>query len=264
LAATPSRRRRQEMSDPTVVVLEDPDAVARAAAERVAQLARDTVTRRARFAVALSGGSTPRRLYQVLAEAPFRSALPWQDIDVFWGDERCVPPDHPDSNFRMTREALLDHVPIPPDGVHRVAAEMPDPVAAAAAYEAEVARVLGGVPGGPPPAFDLVLLGLGPDGHTASLFPRTTALAERRQWVVANWVPHLAAHRITLTLPVLNRAATLLFLATGADKAAILRAVLEGPLEPERLPAQAVRPESGAPVWLVDRAAAASLSRAFV
>jgi 6-phosphogluconolactonase len=164
----------------------------------------------------------------------------------------------------MTREALLDHVPIPPERVHRVAAEMADPAAAAAAYEAEIARVLGGVPGGPPQAFDLVLLGLGADGHTASLFPHTAAVAERRRWVVANWVPRLAAHRITLTLPVLNRAATVLFLATGTDKAAILRAVLEGPLEPERLPAQAVRPESGAPVWLIDRPAVASLSAAFV
>jgi len=171
-----------------------------------------------------------------------------------------VPPTHQDSNYRMAKEALLDHVPIPAERVHRIPAERPDVAAAAADYEAELARVLGGTPGGPPPALDLILLGMGPDGHTASLFPGTAALAEQRRWVVANWVPKFNANRITLTYAVLNRGAHVLFLATGADKADVLREVLEGPDDRQRLPSQGIRPEAGGPAWLIDRAAAARLT----
>lgn len=242
------------------MVVEGPEAVARAAAERLVGLAREAVAARGRFTLALSGGSTPRTLFGFLAKAPFRDQVDWRRLEVFWGDERCVPPTHADSNYRMARETLLDAVPIPGDHVHRILAETEDHAAAAAAYEAEIARALGATPGAAPPAFDLVLLGMGPDGHTASLFPGTAALAERERWVVANWVPKFAAHRITLTWPILNRAAHVLFLVAGADKAPVLREVLEGPPDLERLPSQGIQPQTGRLVWLVDRAAAARLT----
>ena len=248
------------MSERQVVVVEGAQDVAREAAERLTVLARDAVGARGRFTVALSGGSTPRALFQLLAREPYRSAIDWERVEVFWGDERCVPPTHADSNYRMAREALLDPVATPGARVHRLAAESDDREAAAAAYATEIARVLGGDPGGAAPAFDLVLLGMGPDGHTASLFPGTAALAERRRWVVANWVQKFGTYRITMTWAVLNRAAHVLFLVAGADKAATLRDVLEGPFDLDRLPSQGVRPEAGRVVWLVDRAAAAQLT----
>lgn len=250
------------MSDRQVVVVDDAAAVARAAAERVSALAGEAVAARGRFALALSGGSTPRALFQLLAQEPFRSRIDWDRIEVFWGDERCVAPTHADSNYRMAREALLDQVAVPATQVHRMAGEADDPAAAAAAYESEIAGVLGGTPGGVPPSFDLVLLGMGPDGHTASLFPGTTALAEQRRWVVANWVAKFSTYRITLTWPILNRAAAVLFLVAGADKAPVLREILEGPPDLTRLPSQGIRPEPGRLVWLVDRAAAAQLQPA--
>jgi 6-phosphogluconolactonase len=243
-----------------VRVVEDLAAVAHAVAERWVALARETSAVRGRFTVALSGGSTPRALFQLLAREPFRSRIAWDRVELFWGDERCVPPDHADSNYRMAREHLLDAVPVPPVRVHRIEAERPDHPAVAAAYQAEIARVLGGTPGGPPPAFDLILLGMGPDGHTASLFPGTAALVETKQWVVANHVPKFEADRITLTYPILNRGAHVVFMAAGADKTAVLREVLEGPPDLTRLPSQGVRPEAGGPLWLVDRAAAAQLT----
>jgi 6-phosphogluconolactonase len=248
------------MSKRMVLVVDDAAAVARGGAERFTSLARDAITARGRFAVALSGGSTPKALFQLLAREPFRSAVTWDRVELFWGDERCVPPDHADSNYRMTRESLLDAVPIPAARIHRIEAEQDDHAAVAAAYEAEIVKILGGTAGGTPPAFDLVFLGMGPDGHTASLFPGTTALGERRRWVVANHVPKFKADRITLTYPILNRAARVVFLAAGADKAAVLHEVLEGPPALERLPSQGIRPEVGDLVWLVDRAAAAQLT----
>jgi 6-phosphogluconolactonase len=247
------------MTNREIVVLENGEAVARAAAERIVALARAAAGAGRAFSIALSGGSTPRTLFTLLAREPFRPAIAWDAVEVFWGDERCVPPTHADSNYRMAKETLLDAVPIPPERVHRMAGDTGDHAAAAAAYEAEIARVLGGTPGGSPPTFDVVLLGMGPDGHTASLFPYTTALGERRRWVVANHVPKFGADRITLTWPILNRAAHVFFLVAGADKTAVLREVLEGPLEVERLPSQGIRPEAGRLVWLCDRAAAAGL-----
>ena len=248
------------MSDRQVRVVDDLPAVARAAAERFVALGREAANARGGFTVALSGGSTPRALFRLLAAEPLRSQVAWDRVELFWGDERCVPPDHADSNYRMTRENLLDAVPVPPAHVHRIEAERPDHAAVAAAYEAEIARVLGGTPGGTPPAFDLVLLGMGPDGHTASLFPGTTALGERRRWVVANHVPKFQADRITLTYPILNRGAHVVFMAAGADKTPVLREVLEGPPDPTRLPSQGIRPVGGGLLWLVDRAAAAQLT----
>lgn len=249
------------MSERVVRTFPDVEAVSEAAAREFVDRAREAVAARGRFTAALSGGSTPRRLYQLLAGPPLGDQVDWGRVEVFWGDERCVPPDDKDSNYRMAREALLDRVPIPPDHVHRMEAERPDRDAAARDYEATLARAFGVAPGGEPPAFDLVLLGLGPDGHTASLFPHTTALDETQRWVVANHVPKLGADRLTLTVRVLNRAREVLFLVAGADKAEPLAGVLEGPPDPRRLPAQLVRPANGRLVWFVDRQAAARLTR---
>lgn len=245
-----------------VVRLADAEAVSRAAAEEVVRCARSAIAARGRFTIALSGGSTPRRLYQLLTEAPFGAQVDWERIEVFWGDERAVPPEHPDSNFGMAHAALLARVRVAPERVHRMAAEREDRDAAARAYEAEIARTFGVFPEAEPPAFDCILLGMGADGHTASLFPHTKAVRERRRWVVRNAVATLGAERLTLTAPILNRSATVLFLVAGADKAATLRQVLEGPTDPERLPAQLIRPLAGRLLWLVDTAAAACLTQA--
>ena len=240
-------------------MFEDLAALGAAAAEEFAELAAEAEARRGRFAVALAGGSTPRGLYRLLAEAPTRDRVAWDRIEWFWGDERAVPPDHPDSNYGMAAAALLGKFDLPPERVHRIRAEQTDGEAAARAYQEEIARAFGVDPEGPPPAFDLILLGLGADGHTASLFPHTPALRERRRWVVSHFVPALGAERITLTLPILNRAREVRFLVAGAEKAAPLRAVLEGPRDPEMLPAQSIHPEAGRLIWLADRAAAAAL-----
>ena len=240
-------------------VVADQATLAQEAAKRVVAIAEEAVIRSGRFTVALAGGSTPTRLYSLLAVEPYCTRLPWQKTHVFWGDERVVPPTHPDSNFGMTRTALLSRVPIPANQVHRMQAERADLAAAAHDYEAEIAHTFAAHPSGEPPAFDLVLLGLGTDGHTASLFPYTQALQETTQWVTPNYVPTLQTHRLTLTPPILNRAATTLFLVSGVEKAPALQAVLQGPADPERLPAQLIRPVAGHLIWLVDQAAASRL-----
>jgi 6-phosphogluconolactonase len=230
----------------------DAGAAARAAAEEVVRAAVRAVAERGRCAIALAGGSTPRRLYELLATDPLREQVPWGSVHAFFGDERHVPPDHPDSNARMAREALLERVPVA--SVHRVRGELPDAEAAAEAYERDLAAFFGGSG----PRFDLVLLGLGDDGHTASLSPGSAALEERGRAVAAPWVPRLAAHRITLTLPALNAARAVVFVVTGADKApAVARTLVDG-----ATPAARVRPEAGELVWIVDAAAAAQLPEA--
>jgi len=234
----------------------DAEGVSQAAAVEFVRCAAEAVAARGRFSVALSGGSTPQRLYQLLALPPHRAEVDWTKVEVFWGDERCVAPDHKDSNYRMAREAMLDKLPIPAGQVHRMEAERADRASAARDYQSILARVL---PGSAPPALDLVLLGMGPDGHTASLFPGTRALEEKSAWVVVNYVPKFATDRITLTVPILNRARQVLFLVAGTDKAERLAEVLEGPHEPTRLPSQLIRPE-GRLVWFLDRAAAARLT----
>lgn len=232
-------------------IFPDPEALAAAAADRLVQAASEVLERREHFNLALAGGSTPRRLYELLATEPWRSAFPWEATHFFWGDERSVPPDHPQSNFRMAWEALLAHVPLPAENIHRIPAELP-PQEAAAAYAAELERHWNGRPS----VFDLILLGLGPDGHTASLFPGTEALQINDQPVAAVYVPQMATWRITLTLPVISAAHEALFLVSGVAKAEILAAVLHGP--PGRYPAQAIRPR-GILRWYVDAAAAAHL-----
>ena len=244
-----------------LVVVADQAALARKAAELFAETAVRAMARTGRFTVALSGGTTPKLLYSLLATEPHRSRLPWHQTHVFWGDERCVPPDHPDSNFGMARATLLDRVPILPEQLYRMQAEREDLDVATREYEAEIARTFEVPPTGEPPALDLILLGLGPDGHTASLFPHTKAVRETKRWVVRNYVPKLGANRLTLTAPILSRGATVLFLVAGTNKAPVLKEVLEGPSDPDRLPSQLIRPASGRLIWLVDRAAAALLGQ---
>jgi 6-phosphogluconolactonase len=242
-----------------VRVLPDAAALSRAAADEFQRAARAAVQGHGRFTVALSGGSTPKAIFSWLAvdDAQGRHKLPWDKSHVFFGDERHVPPDHPDSNFRMANQALLAKVPIPSANVHRVRVEL-EAARAAAEYEAEL-RSLFGARAGETPRFDLVMLGMGTDGHTASLFPDSAALQERAALVAANWVEKLQSHRITFTFPLLNAAAEVMFVAGGADKAQMLRHVLRGDPSGQRYPAQDVRPAAGRLLWLVDEAAARRL-----
>lgn len=243
---------------PEIRISPNPQTLADEAARRFAALARDAIGVRGRFVVALSGGSTPKALLGLLAQPPYRDALAWDCIHVAWGDERCVPPDDAQSNYRMAREVLLAHVPIPASNVHRMPAERPDHEDAAAEYAATL-RSLFGLAAGELPHFDLIHLGLGTEGHTASLFPGSPALAERDRLVAAPWVEKLSAFRLTLTPPVLNAAREVQFLAAGGEKAAIVRDILHAPHNPDELPAQVVAPTDGRLVWLLDNAAAARL-----
>ncbi|HEX8282738.1 MAG TPA: 6-phosphogluconolactonase [Pyrinomonadaceae bacterium] len=241
--------------DPEVKVFDDPEALARAAASRFAELARESVAARGVFAVALAGGSTPRGVYELLAGEEFREAVDWENVHVFFGDERAVPFDHADSNYRMADETLLSRVNVPGRNVHRIEG-VGDAAANASAYESEMRGLFGDAEW---PRLDLVLLGMGDDGHTASLFPHTAALDERRVWVVANWVEKLGAWRVTLTAPAIDAARHVLFLVKGADKAERLREVLKGERDPARLPSQLIRPHDGTLEWFVDRSAASKL-----
>jgi 6-phosphogluconolactonase len=229
-----------------------------AAAEEVVSAATDAVKQQGRFTIALSGGSTPKSLFNLLATNA-RTSLPWDRMFFFWGDERHVPPTDPDSNYRMADEAMLSKIPVPAGNVFRFAAENPDAAAVADAYE-HTLRKFFALEAGQVPRFDLVLLGMGPDGHTASLFPGTPALQEKSRIVVANWVDKLKTSRLSLTLPVLNAARCVMFLVSGTDKAPALKAVLEADAPGEQYPAKLVRPTDGRLIWLVDRAAASELS----
>ena len=248
-------------------ILDDAQAVAFAAASALVTRALDAIAARGRFSVALSGGATPLRFYSALASriragAPGATSVAWDQVHLFWGDERAVPPDHPDSNYRAARGLLLAHLRVPDANVHRIEGEL-DPGEAAATYE-EVLRRQFGIGPRAWPVFDLIFLGLGPDLHTASLFPGNAALDERERLAVATWVQGISTHRITLTPPVINHARAVMFLVTGEDKAPALRDVLETEADPMRRPAQVVHPIDGDLVWLVDRAAAAELSPATI
>jgi len=231
----------------------DPASVAAAAAERWIACASEAISARGLFAVALAGGSTPRALYGRLAESPWRERIDWGRTVVFFGDERCVPPDHPESNYRMAFETLLAKVPVPPDNVQRILGEAAEPNEAAVLYEA---ALRGAFPDDAVPRFDLILLGMGSDGHTASLFPGTRALDEKARWVVANWVPKLEAWRVTLTYPVIRAARRVLFLVTGRDKAPAFRRVFGPEDGGDPLPAARVVPIDGVVEVLADREAA--------
>ncbi|MCL7453395.1 MAG: 6-phosphogluconolactonase [Anaerolineae bacterium] len=234
-----------------MIVVPDAEALARSGAQRFVRSAQQAIGSRGRFTAALSGGSTPRALYRLLSEEPFRSELPWEQVHLFWGDERCVPAGDPGSNYRMAEETLISRVPIPPGNVHRVRGELP-PEQAARAYARDLEEFFCG----PRTRFDLVLLGLGSDGHTASLFPESPVLEETTRLaatVEADYEDRPAC-RITLTLPAINTSRQILFLVSGDSKAEIVRQVLSEPGGP--LPAQQVRPTAGQLTWLIDEAAA--------
>jgi len=245
----------------TVQIVPDQPALAQAVAELVAAGAVTAIADRGRFTLSLAGGSTPRAAYTLLAGDSFARRIDWSRVLLLWGDERCVPPDEPLSNYRMVREALLERVPIPPANVYRIRAET-DPREAAADYEGVLRELLGAdaTTDAPADGPDLVLLGIGEDGHTASLFPAHTAVKATRRWVVAEYIGAVSMWRVTLTPVVLNAARQVVFVVGGAAKADVLGQVLEGPFTPDRLPAQVVRPDRGRLTWVVDRAAAAQLT----
>lgn len=239
-----------------VEVWRDLAEVSARASELLIGIAREAVTSQGEFSLALSGGSTPQALYQLLASEAKAARVPWTQTHVFWSDERCVPPDDAESNYRMAHETLLAHVPVPVEQVHRMRGE-DEPERAAEAYAEELAAHFGASL----PRFSLILLGMGADGHTASLFPHSPALKETQRTVTATYVEKLASHRLTLTLPALNAAATVLFLVSGEAKAAALNAVFESDaIEDGSCPARLVRPAQGELIWLVDEAAAKLVS----
>jgi 6-phosphogluconolactonase len=235
----------------SVHVYESPEELAGAAAREFAAKAEEAIEERGRFAVVLAGGSTPKAMYGILAR-DYANRIDWSKVHVFFGDERTVPPDHEDSNYTMAREALLDHFSL--GSIHRMKGELP-PEESAFAYEEELREFFGAEE---LPRFDLILLGIGGDGHTASLFPETPALEVTDRWVVANYVPKLDTIRITLTVPVINAARSVIFLVAGDDKAEALKEILEGDADPRKYPARLVQPPGG-PNWMLDRAAAGSL-----
>jgi 6-phosphogluconolactonase len=232
------------------------EELSHAAAQLFVQTSQETLEFSDRFAVVLSGGSTPEPVYRLLAQEPYREHVRWSNTHVFWGDERCVPRNHAENNAHMAWDRLLRHVPIPRNQVHPILSEEPPPEAANH-YETILRVFFHDTPA----RFDLVFLGLGGNGHTASLFPHTPILKERDRWVKEVFVPELNRYRVSLTAPIVNQASRVVFLAHGRPKAQVLKDVLVGPLQPEELPAQLIRPASGQILWLVDRDAASGLAR---
>jgi 6-phosphogluconolactonase len=235
-------------------IYNDPESLSEAVARFFVEQSRQAVQIQRRFSVALAGGHTPERAYQLLAQPPLRDQVPWTKVHVFWGDERCVPPDDPRSNARGARRALLDGTPIPPEQVHPILCDQ-NPQQGAEKYEALLQEFFAGGP----PCFDLILLGLGENGHTASIFPGTPAVEEQERWVIAVYVAEQAMWRVTLTPPLINQATVVAFLVAGAVKARILQRVLDGPFEPHTLPAQLIQPASGNLYWMMDKEASQKL-----
>jgi 6-phosphogluconolactonase len=232
-------------------------ALSTSAADIVIQTAHTAISKHGRFSISLSGGSTPRSLFALLAQPKYRDQIDWRLVDIFWGDERCVPPNHPDSDYGMARAALLDRLPDTAQPViHRMEGEL-DPHEAAQRYEAILREYFGPETS---TSFDLLLLGLGEDGHTASLFPHTQPIHETTLWVAGHYVPKLTAYRLTLTPPILNRSKTVLFLVAGKSKASVLSKVIYGDRNPDEFPSQIIKPESGNLIWLIDQEAASELT----
>lgn len=238
-----------------LITFPDAKELAEHAAKSFVKHSKYAIAKRGRFAVALSGGSTPRAIFAVLSAEPFKSEVEWSKVHIFWGDERNVPPDHNDSNYRMAKETLLDHVAIPAENVHRMEGEL-DAAEAAAKYMAGIDAFFGDEP----PHFDLIHLGMGDDGHTASLFPGTTALGATDATVVSNFVEKFNTNRITFTAPLINAARAVEFFVTGANKVDPLFEVLKGTRHPELYPSQLISPSTGTLTWLVDEAAATRLT----
>jgi 6-phosphogluconolactonase len=245
-----------------IEIVPDRERLTETAAEHIARLASEAIAANGMFSIALSGGSTPQPLYTLLASGRFAKRIEWSQVHVFWGDERCVPPDNPQNNYRMAREALLDAVPLPPANAHRIRGE-DDPNQASSRYEEELRAFFGSNPtdGSPRTGFDLVLLGMGENGHTASLFPGSPAVTELVRWVMAQYVEAVSMWRITLTPIVINAAKNITFLVSGIEKSRRLRDVLEGPMQPRVLPAQIIKPKQGRLMWLVDKAASSCLRK---
>jgi 6-phosphogluconolactonase len=237
------------MSNPIIQVVSDAPAIAAAAAEKIVELANAAISQRGGFSIALSGGSTPKTLFQLLATDSYTKRIDWKNWQIYFGDERCVPPIHPDSNFRMASEALLDHVAILPDHIHRMKGEI-EPQEAAIEYGKLLKQNFGDT------GLDVILLGMGDDGHTASLFPHTAALGETKHRCVANYVEKLGVWRITMTAPFINRARQIIVMASGGAKAKRIDQVLQGPPDPQTLPIQMIDPVEGEMLWLMDVAAA--------
>ena len=246
-----------------IEIYRNPEALARAAADRFRRVANAALKAAGIFTVALSGGNTPKALYSLLGEDPdYRKKLPWDKTFFFFGDERHVPPDHAESNFRLAQEALFSKIAIPAGNIHRILAENSNAAEASSYYERDLRSFFGErdlVTGGAP-VFDLILLGTGPDGHTASLFPGSAALNETGKWVTENWVEELKSYRITVTYPVLNNAVLLIVLVAGVEKAPIIENVLEKQSNSRLYPIQGVMPRFGPKLWLLDEAAASRLS----
>ena len=246
------------MAEPKLIVLEDAQSLYKHAAEEIAHFAGEAICTHAEFTLCLSGGSTPAATYKMLAER-FRLSVDWKEVQFYWGDERCVPPDDDASNFAMAQRTMLSHLDLQPQQIHRMRGELP-PDDGARDYENDLRRSFG-IDQGEFPRFDLMLLGLGDNVHIASLFPGSPAIGERERLAVALEVDAPQRHRITLTPPVLNNSARIMFLVEGAGKAAAVKMALEGPRDRERYPAQIIDPPDGEVIWLLDRAAASQLSR---
>lgn len=243
-----------------ILVVANPGELSCRAAQEFVRLADEAVRAKGYFSVVLSGGNTPRGLYLTLASDAYREQVPWAKVYLFWGDERCVLPDHPDSNFRMAYESLICRVPIPEKNIYRMPAEQADHNRAATEYEYAI-RSFFQVKAGEMPCFDLIILGMGEDGHTASLFPGTSALEKADRFVSAHYIKKLDAYRLTVTVPLINQAAEVVFLVSGEPKALVLKDVLEGEYQPQQLPSQLIRPANGRLLFIVDRMAAGKLTR---
>jgi len=241
-----------------IAIFPDTNTLSQQAAQYIVRLASEAIVTRGRFTIALSGGSTPKILYGLLGTEPYRDQINWASVEIFWSDERCVPPDSADSNYALAQEVLLSKIPIPANQIHRMPADQPDREAASREYTSEMQRTFGtnGIP-----SFDLLQLGMGPEGHTASLFPHQESLHEQQRLVIPVTVPKPPPPRLTFTPPLLNAARHVLFLVTGSEKAEAVQAVLEGPDQPEEYPAQIVRPPKGEVVWMLDTGAAAKLTK---
>lgn len=243
--------------EPNILIGDGPERTAQVGARLITDLARGIATAAGRFTIALSGGHTPELLYRTLAQPPYRDQMPWEQTHFFWSDERCVPPESAESNYKMAYEALLSHVSVPAENIHRALGEIPVPEEIARLYEQELIQFFSLVPG-ELPSFDLTLLGIGDDGHTASLFPGNPALRETGHMVISTFVEQVKAFRITFSASVINSSATVLFLVNGAQKAEILHKILEAEFNPDLYPAQIVNPRDQL-IWLVDGAASSLL-----
>ncbi len=255
LPVAESCNRIKKMSS-IIKILPDEETLIRQSADEVTGLINQTLAEKDICTFVLSGGSTPKALYSKLASAPYRKTVRWEKVHLFWGDERCVPPDHQDSNYRMVKESLLDHIDLPPENIHRISGEKP-PDVAAQEYEQEVRKYVSGACG--IPRFDITLSGIGDDGHTASLFPGTPVLKEQKKLVASVYVPGLKSWRITLTFPVINNSKVILFLVKGSSKARIMSQVLNGNSSGNRYPVQKINPTDGKKIWFLDKKAAAML-----